>query len=102
MAFDFKKEYKEFYMPKNKPQVLNVPKANYIAVRGKGDPVDKTVLLTLGSQNPLWRNGLRTHVFKIAILIATLFIAVSLFYTLSRLYRDTNEFYDMMATWKTL
>ena len=38
MAFDFKKEYKEFYMPKNKPEVVSVPKANYIAVRGKGDP----------------------------------------------------------------
>jgi len=38
MAFDFKKEYKEFYMPKNKPQIVNVPKANYIAVRGKGNP----------------------------------------------------------------
>ena len=38
MAFDFKKEYKEFYMPKNKPQIVNVPKANYIAVRGNGDP----------------------------------------------------------------
>lgn len=36
--FDFKKEYKEFYMPKNKPSVINVPKANYIAVRGKGNP----------------------------------------------------------------
>lgn len=38
MAFDFKKEYKEFYMPKNKPEIVNVPKANYIAVRGMGDP----------------------------------------------------------------
>ncbi|NLJ64248.1 MAG: transcriptional regulator [Christensenellaceae bacterium] len=38
MAFDFKKEYKEYYMPKNKPQIVDVPKANYIAVRGKGDP----------------------------------------------------------------
>ena len=38
MAFDFKKEYKEFYMPKNKPAIVTVPKANYIAVRGKGDP----------------------------------------------------------------
>ena len=36
--FDFKKEYKEFYMPKNKPEIVNVPKANYIAVRGAGDP----------------------------------------------------------------
>ena len=38
MAFDFKKEYKEFYMPKNKPEIVDVPSANYIAVRGKGDP----------------------------------------------------------------
>lgn len=38
MAFDFKKAYKEFYMPKNKPEIVNVPKANYIAVRGAGDP----------------------------------------------------------------
>ena len=38
MAFDFKKEYKEFYMPKNKPEIVNVPPANYIAVKGKGDP----------------------------------------------------------------
>ena len=38
MAFDFKKEYKEFYMPKNKPEIVTVPKANYIAVRGNGNP----------------------------------------------------------------
>ena len=38
MAFDFKKEYKEFYMPKNKPEIIDVPLANYIAVRGRGDP----------------------------------------------------------------
>ncbi|MBQ7087632.1 MAG: GyrI-like domain-containing protein [Clostridia bacterium] len=38
MAFDFKKEYKEFYMPKNKPSIVDVPPMNYIAVRGKGDP----------------------------------------------------------------
>lgn len=38
MAFDFKKEYKEFYLPKNKPEIVTVPKANFIAVRGKGDP----------------------------------------------------------------
>ena len=38
LAFDFKKEYKEFYMPRNKPEIVTVPKANYIAVRGKGDP----------------------------------------------------------------
>lgn len=38
MAFDYKKEYKEFYMPKNKPEIVTVPSANYIAVRGKGNP----------------------------------------------------------------
>lgn len=38
MAFDVKKEYKEFYMPKSKPAIVTVPKANYIAVRGKGNP----------------------------------------------------------------
>ena len=38
MAFDYKKEYKEFYMPKNKPCIVEVPPMNYIAVRGKGDP----------------------------------------------------------------
>ena len=38
MAFDFKKEYREFYLPKNKPGIVTVPSANYIAVRGTGDP----------------------------------------------------------------
>ena len=42
MAFDFKKEYKEFYMAKNKPQIVDVPRANYIAVRGKGDPNEES------------------------------------------------------------
>ena len=38
MAFDYKKEYKEYYMPKCKPEIVDVPPMNYIAVRGKGDP----------------------------------------------------------------
>lgn len=38
MAFDYKKEYKEFYMPPKKPGIVNVPSANYIAVCGYGDP----------------------------------------------------------------
>ena len=38
MAFDYKKEYKEFYMPKNKPDIIEISKMNYIAVRGKGNP----------------------------------------------------------------
>ncbi len=41
MAFDFKKEYKEFYLPPEKPVIVTVPKANYIAVRGKGNPNDE-------------------------------------------------------------
>lgn len=41
MAFDYKKEYKEFYMPKNKPSIIEIPKMNYIAVRGKGNPNDE-------------------------------------------------------------
>ncbi len=40
MAFDYKKEYKEFYMPKNMPTIVTVPRMNYIAVHGKGDPND--------------------------------------------------------------
>lgn len=41
MAFDYKKEYKEFYLPKNKPTIITVPKMNFIAVRGKGNPNDE-------------------------------------------------------------
>ena len=42
MAFDYKKEYKVFYMPANKPSIVTVPKMNYIAVRGKGNPNDES------------------------------------------------------------
>lgn len=38
MAFDYKKEYKEFYLPKNKPEIITIPPMNFIAVRGKGNP----------------------------------------------------------------
>ena len=38
MAFDYKKEYKEFYLPKNTPSIITIPPMNYIAVRGTGDP----------------------------------------------------------------
>ncbi len=38
MAFDYKKEYKEFYLPKAKPEIVTVPKMNFLAVRGSGDP----------------------------------------------------------------
>lgn len=42
MPFDYKKEYKEFYLPGNKPQIVTIPRMNYLAVRGKGDPNDGT------------------------------------------------------------
>jgi len=38
MAFDYKKEYREFYLPKSKPEIVTVPPMNYLAVRGRGDP----------------------------------------------------------------
>jgi hypothetical protein len=38
MAFDYKKEYKEFYLPKKTPGIITAPKMNFIAVRGSGDP----------------------------------------------------------------
>ena len=41
MAFDFKKEYQEFYMPKGTPSIVTVPEMNFIAVRGSGDPNDE-------------------------------------------------------------
>lgn len=41
MAFDYKKEYKEFYLPKNKPEIIEIPEMNFVAVRGKGNPNDE-------------------------------------------------------------
>lgn len=41
MAFDYKKEQKEFYLPKTKPCLVTLPKMNYLAVRGSGNPGDE-------------------------------------------------------------
>ena len=41
MGFDFKKEYKEFYLPPQTPSIVDVPPMNHVAVRGKGDPNDE-------------------------------------------------------------
>ena len=38
MTFDFKKEYREFYLPKNRPELVRVPPMRFVAVRGEGDP----------------------------------------------------------------
>ena len=53
MAFDFKKEYKEFYLPKSKPAIVTVPPMNYIAVRGKGDPNQEGGEYKGGGRRPL-------------------------------------------------
>lgn len=50
MAFDFKKEYREFYMPEGAPEIVNVPRANYIAVRGKGDPNEVDGAVSAGNR----------------------------------------------------
>ncbi|NLD17380.1 MAG: transcriptional regulator [Tissierellia bacterium] len=42
MAFDFKKEFKEFYQPKSKPEIIEIPSMNFLAVRGKGDPNEES------------------------------------------------------------
>ena len=41
MTLDYKKEYKEFYLPPKKPQIITIPKKNFVAVRGKGNPNDE-------------------------------------------------------------
>ena len=38
MAFDYKKEFKEFYLPPRKPQIVEIPEMRFVAVRGSGDP----------------------------------------------------------------
>ena len=50
MAFDYKKEYKEFYLPFRKPHLITVPPMNFVTVQGKGDPNDPA-----GDTRPLWK-----------------------------------------------
>ena len=52
MAFDYKKEYKEFYLPENKPSIVTVPAMNYIAVRGQGDP---------NTENSEYKGSMESH-----------------------------------------
>ena len=47
MVFDYKKEYKEIYLPKSEPSIVTIPKMNYIAVRGQGDPNDEDDVTTV-------------------------------------------------------
>lgn len=57
MAFDFKKEYKEFYMPKKKPEIVTVPKMNYIAVNGKNILKGMRYECKNGQKNIITTNG---------------------------------------------
>ena len=41
-VFDYKKEYKDLYLPKTKPMIIDVPEIAFVAIEGKGDP--KTIL----------------------------------------------------------
>ena len=49
------KEYKEFYLPKNKAQIVTMPRMNYIAVRGKGNPNEEIII-------KLYNTSLRSNV----------------------------------------
>ena len=79
MAFDFKKEYKEFYMSKNKPEIVNVPKANYIAVRGKGNPTDFRWWVKVAKSKKLlytyvmgtWKSKIDTNIYYSIILYSS-------------------------------
>ena len=44
MAFDYKKEYKEFYLPPKKPTLVTIPPMNFVAVQGTGDPNEPETL----------------------------------------------------------
>lgn len=63
MVFDYKKEYKEFYLPKSEPSIVTIPKMNYIAVRGQGDPNDEdgdykaAIGLLYAMQQCKWNNS---------------------------------------------
>lgn len=46
MAFDYKREYKEFYQPKGVPSIVMAPRATYVAVRGEGIPFEEFFLVT--------------------------------------------------------
>ena len=41
-SFDFKKEYKDLYLPKTEPQRIVVPEMDFITVAGRGDPNDES------------------------------------------------------------
>ena len=63
MAFDYKKEYKEFYLPKSKPTIIEIPKMNYIGIKGKGNPNEENseykqsigLFLDFLQQKMIWR-----------------------------------------------
>lgn len=60
MAFDFKKEYKSLYLPKARPEIVQVPQMHYIAVRGQGDPNEPGGAYQQGHRRPV-RRGVHTE-----------------------------------------
>lgn len=56
MAFDFKKEYKEFYLPKRVPEIVDIPCMNYAAVRGSGRNFQGITEEPKAGDPPLWQN----------------------------------------------
>lgn len=55
MTFDYKKEYKEFYLPPKKPVLVTIPPMNFVAVQGKGDPNDPNGGVQSGHGAAVWR-----------------------------------------------
>ena len=55
MAFDYKKEYKEFYLPPKKPTIIEVPEMTFLAVRGHGDPNEEGGAYKGRARGALWR-----------------------------------------------
>ena len=56
MAFDYKKEYKEFYLPPKTPGIITVPAMNFLAVRGQGNPNEEKRRLQAGPGHALCRS----------------------------------------------
>lgn len=54
MAFDYKKEYKEFYLPPKNPGIIEIPEMNYVAVRGTGDPNEENGEYKKSNRTSLW------------------------------------------------
>ena len=48
MKFEWKKHAKELYMPKNKVELLTVPKFKFFMIKGKGNPNEEQFSEAIG------------------------------------------------------